>query len=90
MTTITEKNLKFYKENNFTSLLDIANEIENKEEAFHSVVQDLITHQVEKNPKEMNEKEKEIWFTSTLSRLIKINQMLGGVISEIDKIRKDL
>ncbi|MEC1723929.1 hypothetical protein P9E34_04105 [Schinkia azotoformans] len=86
----TEERFEFYVKNEFTPILDVGNEISDKCEAFHDAVQALINHQAEKKPEEMNEKEREIWFTRTLSNMIRINQMMGGVITEIDNMRKAL
>lgn len=84
-----KENLDFFKENNFTSLLDVADELESKHEVLHDVIQAVIDNQLEKNPKQMDDREKEIWFASTLSKMIKINQIMGGVISEIEKMGKE-
>lgn len=82
-----KENLDFLKAHNFTGLLDVSDELESKYEVLHGVIQAVINNQLEKNPKQMDDREKEIWFASTLSRMNKINQMMGGVITEIDNMR---
>lgn len=81
-----KENINFFKENNFTSLLDLADELENKYEILQGIIQKVINDQIEKDPKRMDDREKEIWFASTLSRMMKINQLMDGVISEIKKM----
>lgn len=83
-------NLEFLNENNFNGLFESAVDIENKEEGFHQAVQALITHQLEKKPKEMNEKERLVWFVSTESSLKKINRLMEDVISEINQMKSEL
>lgn len=90
MAQATEENYDFYKVNGYMSLLNVGDQIDYEIEALYNVVQSIITHQVEKKPKEMDKEERDKWFTSTLSQLVKINQMMMGVKSEVIKMTKDL
>lgn len=83
-------NLEFLNENNFNGLFESAVDIENKEEEFHQAVQALITHQLEKKPKEMSDKERLVWFVSTQTRLKKIDKLMDDVISEINQMKSEL
>ncbi len=81
------ESLEFIKKNNFTSLFDVADEIENKHNDLHGVIQAVINNQIEKNPKQMESKERETWFSITLTKMNKINELLDILISEIKIIK---
>lgn len=82
------ENLAFLKEYNFTRLLDLADEAESKHQNLHVAIQTIIDHQLKNDPKQMDEREREIWFASTSARLERINKLIDGVIEEIDKMKE--
>lgn len=84
----SDEKLNFFIENNFTNLIDIVIDSEDREMALSEAIQSLMDHQMNKKPQQMNEREREVWFASTTSRLIKVNQMIGFIISEIEKMKK--
>lgn len=79
--------LGFFHQNDFTSLLDETKGVTERTKSILDVAGALIEHQLDKNPKEMDEREKEIWFASTSAKFKKINNMLDGIISEVNKMK---
>jgi hypothetical protein len=84
-----KENLKFLKENNFTNLINVADELESKYETLYKEIQAVIDHQMDKDPRQKNEKEKEIWFGSTLSKMIRMNQLMIAVIQELKTMQNN-
>lgn len=78
-----KEKLVFLQNHNYGILLDVAGEIGEKYELMFPTIQTLIDNQVEKRPDRMDEKEREVWFASTLSKLTRINSMMTGILSDV-------
>lgn len=83
-----KENLNFYKENGYTNILTLADQVEHSKDELDQVVKAIATDQIEKNPKEMHKEERDKWHKKTLSKLVKVNQMLQGTTMEVQRLRK--
>ncbi|RDU35480.1 hypothetical protein DRW41_17215 [Neobacillus piezotolerans] len=78
--------LKFLKENRFESLLSETDELELTTNRLIEKIDEVIQKQIDKNPKEMDERLRQVWFASTNSKLIIIKKKIDDLISEISKL----
>lgn len=88
---ITErmKSLKFLEENGFTSLVDVADKIESEGERLLKEVALMIQQSLDEKPKNMDEKEKQVWFAILISRLTRIHEMVEILATEVESLRKE-